>query len=367
MERIEKFVMFLEGGYKKNEFVIIDPSSYVGEFFSKETYRVTFEDIVNFHNNFKTDSWISCFSSFEKIIPELRWDKKLVKDNGSEKFYKEEIAFGDKKKAERIIGTRRGLIDQQLEGPVKGEEDFGLIDYYTRMISLNFKRLESILKPRIEKVNQIGRLPAATLLIPFESYYLIEYKNMSLFYYDFQKRYRESMDGILDVYLKLIDFLSSLGIKVFSMGSAGLELLSPWIFEEAIIPYVSQITDRIRRNKAYSLYHMCGYSRDIIESGIMDRLKPDIYEGCSTPPCGNITDLKKTLSFLSKTVISKGNIPLQTLKDGIPAEIAEYVKNLNLATRERRHIFGQADATILPGTPKKNIEAFIDSVHNLFN
>lgn len=357
--------MFLDGKYEQNEFVIIDPSSYVSEFFSKETYQETFEDIVNFHNNFKTDSWISCFSSFEEIIPELRWDRKLLKDNGAEKFYKEELILGKRGKAKRIIGARHGLTDQQMEGPIKSEEDFDLIDYYTRMISLNFGRIESILKPRIEKINQIGRLPAVTLLIPFESYYLVEYKNMSLFYHDFRKRYHESMDGILDGYLKLIDFLSSLGIKIFAMGSAGLELLSPRIFEEAIIPYVSQITDRIRRNKAYSLYHICGYAKDIIESGIMDRLKPDIYEGCSTPPCGNITDLKKTLSFLSKAVISKGNIPLQTLKDGTPDEIEEYVKNLNVATKERRHIFGQADATILPGTPKKNIEVFVDSVYNL--
>jgi hypothetical protein len=63
------------------------------------------------------------------------------------------------------------------------------------------------------------------------------------------------------------------------------------------------------------------------------------------------------LDFSSDAGVS---IPVEFGKT-IPGQVAQAVQNIRKSVSGRRHIVGQADATILAGMPPENIRSFIDA------
>jgi hypothetical protein len=74
--------------------------------------------------------------------------------------------------------------------------------------------------------------------------------------------------------------------------------------------------------------------------------------------------LEESLNYLAPDIISKGNLALELLRDGTPEQIEAAVNGIIEQSRGRRHIIGQADATILSGTPVENIRAFLSAAMN---
>jgi len=209
-----------------------------------------------------------------------------------------------------------------------------------------------------------GFMVTSVLLTAFEVYYLIDYPDQPLFYYDHSERYLASIRRIHRANLALAEELVNVGCDMFIMGSAGLELLSPTIFDEAIIPFARETTDHLRGLGAFSFYHMCGHSRQLLETGRINAIKPTWFETFSTTPCGNNRSLQESLKYLDPEIISKGNLPLELLRNGTVDQIRQTVDDIRIQSQNRRHIIGQGDATILSGTPRQNIEAFLKAAQS---
>lgn len=207
-------------------------------------------------------------------------------------------------------------------------------------------------------------MPGMVLLTSFEVYYLIDYPDQPLFYYDHTERYLKSTAKVNEANVAVAMELAKAGCEIFYMGSAGLELLSPRIFDEAIIPFVREITDHIRSLNCFSCYHICGHSSQLLKTGRINALKPTWFETFSTPPCGNNENLAKAIEYLDQEIISKGNLPLELLRNGVPNDIRSAIKDIIDQSRDRRHIIGQADATILSGTPLANIQAMLQAAES---
>jgi uroporphyrinogen-III decarboxylase len=196
------------------------------------------------------------------------------------------------------------------------------------------------------------------VLTAFEVYYLVDYPAQPIFFYDFAERYLASIRKVHEANLALIRELAKVGCEMVGMGSAGLELLSPRIFDEAIVPFARETTDLVRSLGMFSDYHICGHSRRLLESGRINAIHPTWFETFSTPPCGDNVSLSEGLKSLSPEIISKGNLALQSLRNGTPEDIRAAVRDIIRQSAGRRHIIGQADGTILPGTPIENVRAF---------
>jgi len=182
---------------------------------------------------------------------------------------------------------------------------------------------------------------------------------MPMFFYDFGERYLRSIKKVHAANMDVIEQLRALRCDLFQMGSAGLELLSPKIFDEAIIPFARETTDHVRSLGGFSSYHICGRSRRLLETGRINAIRPTWFETISPPPCGDNCRLSESLGHLDPGIISKGNLALELLRDGTPEQIDVAVCNIIEQSKGRRHIVGQADATILSGTPVENIRAFL--------
>ena len=262
----------------------------------------------------------------------------------------------------RIISEPPGTTPWLLEPPVKNPEDFDLIDVIADTIRTGAAEIARASAHYPPMLARLGILPGATILSAFEVYWLVAYPDMPLFFMDHPARYLASVRKVHAANMALLDAFAAVRFEHFMTGSAGLELLSPRIFTEAIVPFQREFHDRARELGRFTSHHICGHSRQLIEMGIIDDIRPTIFETCSPPPCGDNEDLRWSVNRISADIITKGNLALELLRDGTPGQIEDAVARIIDATRGRPHIIGQADATILDGTPHENIRAFLTAV-----
>jgi uroporphyrinogen-III decarboxylase len=360
-ERLEKFRAFLQNKKTTDHFVILDPSTYAAEFAGKPGGYPTYEDNLAFHKTFENDCPVSAFIFPDAIIPELKWNRSFLKEEAGETYFRETVQIPGVGEKTRITAERPGTQPWIVEAPVKNEADFELIDYYADSVKAGAHLYAKEHREIFKSLKEQGFMPGIVLLTAFEAFYLINYPDMPLFYYDYTERYLKSVRKVNIANLAVADELINVGCEIFLMGSAGLELLSPRIFDEAVIPFIRETTDFIRNRGAFTNYHICGHSYQLLKSGRINAMKPTWFETFSSPPCGNNKDLKESLGYLAADIISKGNLALELLRNGTPRQVKDAVKDIKLATADRRHIIGQADATILSGTPQENIQAFLES------
>ena len=307
------------------------------------------------------------FPNHEDIIPELNWKRKCIeKRQDGTVLWEETLSFLNKTKR-RIIAEGIGTMSWIAEPAVKSNEDFDLIDYYAECILENAASIAESISEESNMVKDIEMISGAVIFSAFEAYWLIDYPDMSVFFMDWPKEYLASIKKIHAANIAVLEALVEVGIEIVFTGSAGLELLSPRIFAEAIVPFQREFNDHARALGCHSSYHICGHSRQLIEDKIIDKIKPTIFETCSIPPCGNNISLKEAVDKINDEIITKGNLPLELLLRGTPEQITEAVINIANETKYRRHIIGQADATLLPGTPSENINAFVTAVERLNN
>ena len=316
-----------------------------------------------FIDAFPNDAYLSTTVSPEQFLGDLKWDRKFLKNTGEERLFEETLTIPSGTKR-RIVAEKKGTIPWLVEAAVSSEEDFDLVDFYADCIKANAAEYARGVTAQFPDRKARNEIFGTVVLTAFECYYLVDYSDMPLFYYDSGERYLKSIRKVHAANMAVVEHLVAMGCELFRMGSAGLELLSPRIFDEAIIPFARETTDYIRSSGAFSSYHICGHSRLLLESGRINSIRPTWFETVSTPPCGDNPSLKESLEYLDPGIISKGNLALDLLKNGTPEQIEAAVYDIIEQSNGRRHVVGQGDSTILSGTPPENIRAFLSAAYN---
>ena len=355
---------FLRGGPQKRVFVRLDPSSYAAVFNGKPGGNPAPEDELAFHLAFPNDTMMWMSPNFEDL-PELKWKRTRLQETTNGDTYWEETLTTPKATCRRVYCDRPGTTPWLVEPAVKSVRDFALLDYYADAVRDNAAALAATIADYVPQCHAHGFLAAAVVLTAFEAFWIIDYPDMPLYFLDHRRRYLATIRRIHEACLALMRACAAVGVEVFYCGSAGCELLSPTIFREAIVPFQREFNGEVAAAGAFSSYHVCGHSRQLIEQKIIDAIRPTIFETCSQAPCGNNPSLRDAVRSISDEIITKGNLPLETLRNAAPDEISRQVKAINHAVAGRRHIIGQADGTILTDTPHENIRAIIEAAQAL--
>ena len=367
LDKTKQFRSFLNGGPKSRNFVSLEPSSYASILAGKPGGNPDIEDEMTFHQTFPNDATIHFLPNYTNIIPELNWKRKrLEQQQNGTIVWEERIELPGGTK-QRVIKEPPGTTPWIIEPAVNSMEDFDLIDYYAECILKNTSLIAESASEYPKMAGDAAMIPGAIIFSAFETYWLIDYPDMPLFFMDWPERFIKSIKKVHAANMALMEALVNIGVEIVFTGSAGLELLSPNIFTEAIVPFQREFNDHARSLGCHSSYHICGHSRQLIEDKIIDQIKPTIFETCSTTPCGDNKSLSDAVNEIDEEIITKGNLPLELLRNGSPDHIAELVHQIYNETKQRRHIIGQGDATILDGTPPENIRAFLEAVESLNN
>jgi uroporphyrinogen-III decarboxylase len=136
-------------------------------------------------------------------------------------------------------------------------------------------------------------------------------------------------------------------------------LMGEDFFMEYIYPYEKQITDTIREGGKYSIYHNCGYAKNLYPC--YKTLGMDVWETLSPLPMGD-NNLKEAKKYFGNSLILSGGLDqVDFLKKASPADIKIRIKELMDAAKEGgNYIFAGSDF-LERDTPEENVQAAVDA------
>jgi hypothetical protein len=176
---------------------------------------------------------------------------------------------------------------------------------------------------------------------------------------DWNEEYRRSMAAVYDASLFVMNIAMEEGIDFMSDSSYGLEMTSPALLEEMDLPYIRKFSEWTHQRGGLFWYHNCGFTSTLIRNGVFNTIGADVIETIAPPPEGD-NDLAESRRHVSRNICTKGNLNLNILRDGTPAQITREVQGIVAAVRGYAHIVSTADA-VLQGTPPENFLAFVDA------
>ncbi len=143
--------------------------------------------------------------------------------------------------------------------------------------------------------------------------------------------------------------LDSLGI---AEPTASSTVISPEFFKEFCVPYLKRIN--LKLNTMGMSIHICGYTQPIIEQWI--KIPKTFVISVDD------VDLKKAFNIIGKKfIVVAGNLSTTSLLRGSPQEVEKITKDCLSKVGENGKYIASPACDLAPGTPEKNINAFINT------
>ncbi|MHC4238246.1 MAG: uroporphyrinogen decarboxylase family protein [Planctomycetota bacterium] len=292
---------------------------------------------------------------------------------------------GDRKKLTHTIATPAGSLTEtfNLEGEefhgdpskewmklrnvrteplVKGAEDLQLIRKYRPQIpAYDFSHIKRIQDRLGDRGIVLPRVPSSV----FNSAYGLRKLEDLL------------MDPLVnpDLYRPLMEFctndVTQVGKAIARAGGdvmrvvgnvANAGMVGGKFYLDHIFSYEKRYVDALASDNVKVLFHNCGQCAALLEV-YRDMLDGQALESLSTAGSGgDVTSLKEARALLGDGVVMVGNFDqVHLLRQGTTDQIRAAVRKIFEETRgDHRFIFSTSDS-IIPGTPKENIEALVEA------
>jgi uroporphyrinogen-III decarboxylase len=173
---------------------------------------------------------------------------------------------------------------------------------------------------------------------------------------DYPKICKKLLDGIAEGAMIWVDSLADSGLPVIAVTAPfeGMGFMSLDMFKEFGVPYVSKVIGHVKKRRAFTYMHMCGYINDRLE--VIAETGVDGIECFDPPPIGNV-ELEDAVKRVGGKVFIKGNMdPVNTVFKKSPQEIYDdAVKRIKIGFPTERYILSTACA-VSPDTPSENLE-----------
>ena len=141
----------------------------------------------------------------------------------------------------------------------------------------------------------------------------------------------------------------------------GLELFSPAIYRDYFVPQARRLHAAAHARGMLGWVHACGHMRRLIETGVYDEMDVDVVESLSSPPLGDITDLRAARERLGGRVATRGGVNVDYFYGADLDALRRETRRVLDATRGRRHMIGDTNDSF-PPYPRDNILALADEV-----
>lgn len=187
----------------------------------------------------------------------------------------------------------------------------------------------------------------------------VNYEEMFYHMADWPGATAELVEATRALRFKQVETLRRAGFDYLFYCVSGTEWYSPSFFVEHVLADSLALMNRWRESGGFVLWHTCGQAARLIEAGVYNQCRPDIFETVSEPPVGNVPSLRWARERLDPAIATKGNMPLDILLNGTPDQVRADVARIKEQTRGCRHIVGLSD-DILAGTPVANARAMVE-------
>jgi len=254
------------------------------------------------------------------------------------------------------------LRNVRTESLIKGPEDLPIIKKYRPGIpACDFSHIEAAAERLGDRGIVLPRVPSSVFNSAYGLRKLEELFTDPILRPDF---YKELMELCADDVIRVGKEIAKAGGDVMRVvgNVANSGMVSSKFYLEHIFPYEKRYIDALASAGSKVLFHNCGQCASLLEV-YRTMLDGQALESLPTSGSGgDITSLKSARDALGDGVIMVGNFDqVHLLREGTREEIRREVQKIFEETRgDNRFIFSTSDS-IVPGTPKENIVAMVES------
>ena len=254
------------------------------------------------------------------------------------------------------------LRNVRTEPLIKNLEDLQIIKKYRPQIpAYDFSHIEHAVEKLGDRGIVLPRVPSSVFNSAFGLRKLEDLLTDPILRPDF---YKELMEFCTDDVIQVGEEIAKAGGDVMRVvgNVANSGMVSSKFYLEHISLYEKRYIDALASNEANVLFHNCGQCAALLEV-YREMLEGQALESLSAPASGgDISSLKSAREALGDNVVMVGNFDqVQLLREGTRDQINREAKKIFEETRgDHRFIFSTSDS-IVPGTPKENIVALVES------
>ncbi|HBG27697.1 MAG: hypothetical protein A2Y10_10160 [Planctomycetes bacterium GWF2_41_51] len=307
-----------------------------------------------------------CLPEFGLMVPELAWQDSF-ESTDSERIIS------------RLLETPYGTIHWKLKEQKKhgttpiiypltsdSANVFRIVDWYVQQYGKSVKYMSELIGPLLEKVHSYGPVSIQWNIQPFELMGLLSVDNLVLLAMLEPQQYRKTCNLIRDINIDVIKAVFACDTDFIFLGAPGVEMLSPRIYEEFIIPDSQMITQAVHDVKGLVYSHICSPIEPFLSNGYYNRMGIDLFETLSPPPVGNVPDLAKARKILNPQMCTRGNIGLDVLLTGTTEQVEMETLRVLEATRGAKHMVAASDY-LFYDIPLENVKASVQTVRKYKN
>ena len=260
------------------------------------------------------------------------------------------------------------LRNVRTESLIKSPEDLRIIKKHRPEIpTYDFSHIGRIQKRLGERGIVLPRVPSSVFNSAFGLRKLEDLLIDPVINPNFYKELMEfCADDVIGAGKKIVKAGGDVMRVVGNVAHGGM--VSSKFYLEHIFPYEKRYIDSLTSTGSKVLFHNCGQCASLLEV-YRTMLDGEALESLSTPPSGgDITSLKSARNALGNLVVMVGNFEqVHLLKEGTKEDIRREVEKIFEETRgDNRFILSTSDS-IIPGTPKENIQVLVESAFECVN
>ncbi|HUW18888.1 MAG TPA: uroporphyrinogen decarboxylase family protein [Sedimentisphaerales bacterium] len=254
------------------------------------------------------------------------------------------------------------LRNVRTEALVKSVDDLQTVKKYRPPVPVyDFSHIKRIQDRLGDRGIVLPRVPSSVFNSAFGLRKLEDLLMDPLLNQDF---YRELMELCTDDVIQVGQQIARVGGDVMRVvgNVANSGMVGARFYLDHIFPYEKRYIDALAAGGAKVLFHNCGQCAGLLEV-YRQMLDGQALESLSTTGSGgDITSLKSAREALGDRVVMVGNFDqVRLLREGTKDQITTEVKKIFEETKgDHRFIFSTSDS-IVPGTPKENIEALVEA------
>ena len=324
----------------------------------------TLDDTINAYNIVGGDVLLNiALPDAGRLVPELAWHSDM-KINGNNKIITSILPtpFGEiswKFQEQKM----HGLTPLKYPLTMDSENVFDVVKWYAENYGKLNEKMNELIEPLIRKAQPHGAVSVQWNIQPFELMGLLSVENLAMLALINPEEYRRTCDLIRDVNIELIKSVFACDADFVFLGAPGVEMLSPQIYEDFIIPDSKIITDAIHNIGGLVYSHICSPIEPFLSNGYYNQMGIDLFETLSPPPVGNVENLAEARKILDDNICTRGNIGLDILLNASREEVEKETIKIIEQTRGSKHIIAASDY-LFYDIPLENVKTVIQTVEN---
>ncbi|MFA6186403.1 MAG: uroporphyrinogen decarboxylase family protein [Phycisphaerae bacterium] len=252
-----------------------------------------------------------------------------------------------------------------IEYPLTSESAnvFDIICWYAEQHRKSVRYIGELVGPILQKTQSSGPVSIQWNIQPFEMMGLLSVDNLVVLAMLNPLRYRETCDLIRDINSEIIKAVFACGADFVFLGAPGVEMLSPQLYENFIIPDSQRITKVVHETGGLVYSHICSPIEPFLSKGYYNRMGIDLFETLSPPPVGNVPDLAAARKILDPQMCTRGNIGLDVLLTGTAEQVEKETLKVLEATKGTKHMVAASDY-LFYDIPLDNVKKAVQTVKN---